>query len=103
MPASPEVTSAYATDLPAAVHAATALAVPYSRSSGWAAMQSARVQSSGKGSRESVTAAVCPDGQGVTGRWPLRIGVGWLERGLWALPAGSADQRCTALTAGRPR
>ena len=48
---SPRVTSRYTTCLPAAVQRAMAPAAPYSRSSGWATMQSARDQSSGNGLR----------------------------------------------------
>ena len=51
MPASPRVTSTYATDFPWPVHRATALAAPYSMSSGWATTASAVSQSSGSGAR----------------------------------------------------
>ena len=54
MPASPRVTSRYATSLPWSVQRATALAAPYSMSSGWATTANARFQSSASTSSESV-------------------------------------------------
>ena len=50
IPASPCVASRYATSLPCAVQRAIAAAAPYSRSSGWATIASARSQSSDSGS-----------------------------------------------------
>ena len=66
MPASPLVASTYVTSLPWPVQRAIAPATPYSRSSGWAAIATARSQSSGIGSIARTVPArceSCPDAE----------------------------------------
>lgn len=56
MPASAEVTSTYDTVRPAAVHAATAPAIPHSMSSGWATITVAFCHPPGNGARPVIAA-----------------------------------------------